>query len=85
MSKQTAVTQLIAQLKEAIGKMNGNLNPYQFGYKQCLIDVLNSIQDELLPIEKEQLWQFFNAGIESTEEGGKAFDVFYNETYEGQE
>ena len=33
-------------------------------------------------MEKEQIENAWNGGIECTEEGGKSFDQYYKETYE---
>ena len=32
-------------------------------------------------LEKEQMFEFWNKGIDCTEEGGKSFEHYYNETY----
>jgi hypothetical protein len=32
-------------------------------------------------MEKEQMFEFWNKGIDCTEEGGKSFEHYYNETY----
>lgn len=37
--------------------------------------------EELLEMEKEQMFEFWQGGINCTEEGGKSFDQYYNETY----
>jgi hypothetical protein len=38
--------------------MNGQLNDYKSGYKQCLIDIENLIDKQLLEMEKEQKYKF---------------------------
>ena len=43
----------------------------------------NSWFKQALKIEKEQMFEFWNGGIKCTEEGGKSFDQYYNETYGG--
>lgn len=37
--------------------------------------------EELLEMEKEQSFEFWQGGINCTEEGGKSFEQYYNETY----
>lgn len=37
--------------------------------------------DQAKAMEKEMYFQFFKAGQESMEEGGKGFDQYYNEIY----
>jgi hypothetical protein len=32
-------------------------------------------------LEKQQMFEFWNKGIDCTEEGGKSFDQYYNETF----
>lgn len=41
----------------------------------------DQIIDKAKEIEKEQSFEFFKAGQESMEEGGKGFEQYYNETY----
>jgi hypothetical protein len=37
--------------------------------------------EQALAMEKEQMFELWNGGINCTEEGGKSFDQYYNETY----
>ncbi len=37
--------------------------------------------EELLEMEKEQSFEFWQGGINCTEEGGKSFEQYYNEMY----
>jgi hypothetical protein len=43
--------------------------------------------DELIAqakaMEKQQMFEFWNGGIDCTEEKGKSFEQYYNETYGG--
>ena len=41
---------------------------------------IEDILEQAKQIEKDQLFEFWNGGINSTDEGGKSFDQFY-ETY----
>ena len=37
---------------------------------------------ESIEMEKKQAFEFWQGGINSTEEGGKSFDQYYKENYE---
>ena len=39
--------------------------------------------EQALAMEKEQMLELWNGGINCTEEGGKSFDQYFNETYGG--
>jgi hypothetical protein len=65
--KQTAVQRLIEQLK--------------FTHKEAYNDLYEVIQQEL-EMEKQQMFEFWNGGIDCTEERGKSFEQYYKETYE---
>ena len=43
----------------------------------------NSWFQQAKEIEKEQMFEFWNGGIKCTEEGGKSFEQYYDETYGG--
>lgn len=55
MSKQTAMQQLKAKIQVVIGDMNGELSSYESGYKQCLINIQNDIELQMMAMEKEQI------------------------------
>jgi hypothetical protein len=87
MSKQTAMQQLKAKIQVVIGDMNGELSSYESGYKQCLINIQNDIELQMMAMEKEQIVDAWNAGkknpfivqhSECCENNGKQY---YNETY----
>jgi hypothetical protein len=42
---------------------------------------LKETYEQAKEIEKEQMFEFWNKGIDCTEEGGKSFEQYYNETY----
>ena len=44
-------------------------------------DLKNAYEDARTK-EKQMYWEFFRAGQDSMEEGGKGFDQYYNETFE---
>lgn len=56
-------------MKSAMQELIEYLDPIHSGIKDKAI--------KLLEKEKEQLFEFWNGGINSTEEGGKSFDQFY--------
>jgi hypothetical protein len=65
--KQTAVQRLIEQLR--------------FTHKEAYNDLYEVIQ-QALEMEKQQMFEFWNGGIDCTEERGKSFEQYYKETYE---
>ena len=84
MSKQTAMQQLKDKIQVAIGKMNGELLFYESGYKQCLINIQNDIDLQMLAMEKEQIIQAYNNGDLRSGDLRSA-DLYYNETYGGEQ
>ena len=90
--KQTAMQQLKEKIQAVIGEMNGELSSYESGYKQCLINIQNDIDLQMLAMEKEQIVNAFKEGLRSpyhqdyaivTQEGQEATKSgqYYNETY----
>jgi DNA replication protein DnaD len=95
-TKQTALQQLKSTIKDGIGNMNGQLNDYKSGYKQCLIDIENLIDKQLLEMEKEQIINTWSEATAPQHEIGlsdasyviaqiKKAEQYYNETYGGGE
>ena len=93
--QQTALLQLKSTIKDGIGNMNGQLNDYKSGYKQCLIDIENLIDKQLLEMEKEQIkiawnhgfdWGMMEQSLADQGEPSTLIDAnhFYNETYGGK-
>ena len=85
--KQTAVDVLKEHIQDAIEKSVVD-NHYESGYKQCLIDIQNKIDDGLLQMEKEQIENAYQKGRFSGQTNwGCGNDVtaekYYNETYGG--
>lgn len=67
----TAVELLEAQLMELISFNTAEMRElYRNKFKQAK------------EMEKEQSLEFFTAGQDSMEEGGKSFDQYYNETHQ---
>ena len=80
--KQTAVNVLKQHIQDAIEKTVVD-NHYESGYKQCLIDIQNKIDDGLLQMEKEHNEYFFNCGRQYQLTGEGTYKQVYNETYGG--
>lgn len=51
--------ELKSKIQNSIGEMNGELSQYEGGYKQCLINIQNDIDDFLLNFEKEVMTQCY--------------------------
>jgi hypothetical protein len=84
--QQTALQQLKSTIKDGIGNINGQLNDYKSGYKQCLIDIENLIDKQLLKMEKEQIINsivWFDETDRRPCEIEKDAEQYYNETYGG--
>ncbi len=77
--------QLKDKIQVIIGEMNGEFNLYESGYKQCLINIQNDIDLQMLAMEKEQIIDAFGVGcqVESTRLIGyhDMAEQYYNETY----
>jgi hypothetical protein len=43
--------------------------------------IINDDLEKALAMEKEQAFEFWKGGIDCTEEGGKSFEQYYNETF----
>jgi DNA replication protein DnaD len=92
--QQTALQQLKSTIKDGIGNINGQLNDYKSGYKQCLIDIENLIDKQLLEMEKEQIINTWSEATAPQHEIGlsdasyvidqiKKAEQYYEQTYEG--
>lgn len=83
--KQTAINVLKQHIQDAIEKSVVD-NHYESGYKQCLIDIQNKIDDGLLQMEKEQMIDAIldNRNITSQVTLRDA-EQYYNEIYGGQD
>ena len=51
---KTAMQELKDKIQHAIEQLNDELNEYKAGYKQCLINIQNDIDSQMLEMEKEQ-------------------------------
>lgn len=83
MSNKTAMQQLKAKIQVVIGDMNGELSSYESGYKQCLINIQNDIELQMMAMEKEQKKFMFDCGRQYQLTGEGTFTEVYNETYKG--
>jgi hypothetical protein len=89
MENKTAMQQLKEKIQVVIGEMNGELSSYESGYKQCLINIQNDIDLQMMAMEKEQMedtWiaahqagRFEGKGI--AEEDWQTFTQYYIENY----
>ena len=73
MTKQTAVEWLANHWKKLQSKGE------KMSWQQ-IIDITELAKE----MEKEQAFEFWKGGIRCTEQGGKSFDQYYNETYQNQ-
>lgn len=75
--QQTTIEFLIDELKnnEFLGTF---CTPDCFAEKQA---EMKSIIDKAKEMEKQQAFDFWQGGIKCTEEGGKSFEQYYNQTY----
>jgi hypothetical protein len=70
--KQTALTFFLMGLIDLeIGK----------GISTDKVIELHYLFDQAKAMEEQQAFEFWQGGIKCTDEGGKSFDKYYNETY----
>ena len=82
---KTAMQELKDKIQHAIEELNGELNGYKSGYKQCLINIQNDIDSQMLEMEKEQIIDAVNFG----DTRGKittysTAEQYYNETFKSE-
>ena len=51
---KTSMQELKDKIQHAIEELNGELSEYQAGYKQCLINIQNDIDFQMLQMEKDE-------------------------------
>lgn len=62
------------------------MGDYKYGEDKILFNTLpKAMIDHALRMEDEMRLEFWNGGINATEEGGKSFDQYINENYGGGE
>jgi hypothetical protein len=59
---ETAMQELKNKIQHAIEESNGELSEYKAGYKQCLINIQNDIDSQMLQVEIDQRKNDFRAG-----------------------
>ena len=74
------------KIQHAIEELNSELSEYQAGYKQCLINIQNDIDFQMLQMEEEQLILFgAQCMIEVEKESGlgsiRIYELYYNKTF----
>jgi len=79
---KTAMQELKDKIQHAIEELNSELSEYQAGYKQCLINIQNDIDFQMLQMEKEQIEDaheigYINGGNHKSVNG----EQYYNETF----
>ena len=75
----TVVTWLDEQLQDTMFIQYG----YSDGVRKIVIPMEDYIRLKKIAkeMEKEQMFELWNGGINCTEEGGKSFDQYYNEKF----
>ncbi len=71
------------KIQHAIEELNGELNDYKAGYKQCLINIQNDIDFQMLQMEKEQISIAYKEGWNCPHGEGfpETGEQYYNETF----
>jgi len=85
---KTAMQELKDKIQHAIEQLNDELNEYKAGYKQCLINIQNDIDSQMLEMEKEQItycYDFVSSKICTQCDDFKTGDEYYNQTYKSEQ
>ena len=81
MAEQTVVDWLINQLRQLSFNPKTHLGMGDIRVTQGLLDDLLEQSEEMEKQQREKLaFEYFKAGQDSMEEGGKSFDQYYNKT-----
>jgi hypothetical protein len=80
---KTSMQELKDKIQHAIEELNGELNDYKAGYKQCLINIQNDIDFQMLQMEKEQISIAYKEGWNCPHGEGfpETGEQYYNETF----
>jgi hypothetical protein len=80
---KTAMQELKDKIQHAIEELNGELNDYKAGYKQCLINIQNDIDFQMLQMEKEQISIAYKEGWNCPHGEGfpETGEQYYNKTF----
>jgi hypothetical protein len=73
---QTSVEWLDNELWKLRLKLRGGEISIKFYFEQEV-----KLIEQAKEMEKQQAFEFWQGGIKCTEEGGKSFDQYYNETF----
>jgi len=82
---KTAMQELKDKIQHAIEELNSELSEYQAGYKQCLINIQNDIDFQMLQMEKEQIIEAHINGQPIYSCQSEKAEQYYNETFKQQE
>ena len=88
MKKQTEIEKWIEEAAKQHTKDIGYQSTFICGCNQTLnylgiLEIENPKEYLAKAMQKKELFEFFQAGQNSMEEGGKGFEQYYNETYKG--
>ena len=78
---KTAMQELKDKIQHAIEELNSELSEYQAGYKQCLINIQNDIDFQMLQMEKEQIVEAYNTSFLLRDKPYSTAEKYYNETF----
>jgi len=82
--KQTAVTQIMTDIKEYVMSLDTPDNPYKNNHSLMLACFAKALEicEERLPMEKEQIKDAYNVGFTDGSNDDFYFsEQYYNETY----
>jgi len=80
---KTAIQELKDKIQHVIEELNGELSEYKAGYKQCLINIQNDIDSQMLLMEKEQIMDAWIDGLINWDSEKQA-EQYYNETFKSE-
>jgi hypothetical protein len=82
---KTSMQELKDKIQHEIEELNGELNEYKAGYKQCLINIQNDIDCQMLQMEKEQIKNAYYTGGDDIEDNrDREAEQYYNETFKSE-
>jgi hypothetical protein len=81
---KTAMQELKDKIQHEIEELNGELNEYKAGYKQCLINIQNDIDCQMLQMEKEQICKAYTMGVSPMLSIWRYGEDYYNETFKSE-
>jgi hypothetical protein len=77
-NKQTALRSLLSELQRRFDLIQSEPDGM---VRETMIDNFLLDTETYLEMEKQQMFEFWNGGIDCTEEKGKSFEQYYKETY----